>query len=480
MRQEQTLPKLREFADWLDAQAILVLPKSPMAQAINYVRNHWRALLRFTEHGFLNIDNNASERAMRPAALGRKNFLFAGSDEGGRTTAVLYTLTQSCRRHGIDPFAYLQDVLRRLPLGEFQQLADLFPNRWAAAQRAKAINMATPVDALNRTDAQKQHLDDLFGELASRWKDETSSLLRELPGRLKLIRLTSRSFNLGEDAIPRHAARQTSSIAERSIVCESESSTQYLRICREVIRALTPGPSGAEPQRLPIPAPEDCFPHQFARGAVLLCRKLLERHGRHLDMQVDSVQERTADSAHVFFDLHRRAFAGVFGVSHEAAGARVHRRHQNETRWKRRRIEGTRDGDTPFLQRLPQDFEASAIEFGQLVEKQDAVMSQTDLAWSGHTAAADHAGIANGVMRRSKRSYRQERFARGQPSQCAVNARCFQAFVRGQQRQNRRKTPGKHGLSRTGAADHQDIVTPGGCDNQSSLREFLPATAIQT
>ena len=137
MRQEQTLPKLREFADWLDAQAILVLPKSPMAQAINYVRNHWRALLRFTEHGFLNIDNNASERAMRPAALGRKNFLFAGSDEGGRTTAVLYTLTQSCRRHGIDPFAYLQDVLRRLPLGEFQQLADLFPNRWAAAQRAK-------------------------------------------------------------------------------------------------------------------------------------------------------------------------------------------------------------------------------------------------------------------------------------------------------------------------------------------------------
>ncbi len=139
MRQERTLPKLREFADWLDAQASFVLPKSPMAQAINYVRNHWAALLRFTEHGFLNIDNNASERAMRPAALGRKNFLFAGSDEGGRTTAVLYTLTQTCRRHGIDPFAYLEDVLARLPQGDFQELADLFPHRWAAAQRAKAI-----------------------------------------------------------------------------------------------------------------------------------------------------------------------------------------------------------------------------------------------------------------------------------------------------------------------------------------------------
>jgi transposase len=138
MRRERTLPKIREFADWLDAQAILVLPKSPIAQAINYARNHWQALLRFTEHGFLNIDNNASERAMRPAALGRKNYLFAGSDEGGRTTAVLYTLTQTCRRHGIDPFAYLQDVLTRLPKGDFQELADLFPHRWAAAQRAKA------------------------------------------------------------------------------------------------------------------------------------------------------------------------------------------------------------------------------------------------------------------------------------------------------------------------------------------------------
>jgi transposase len=138
MRRERTLPKLLEFAGWLDAQAILVLPKSPIAQAINYARNHWKALLRFTDHGFLNIDNNASERAMRPAALGRKNFLFAGSDEGGRTTAVLYTLTQTCRRHGIDPFAYLQDVLTLLPKGDFQNLADLFPHRWAETQRAKA------------------------------------------------------------------------------------------------------------------------------------------------------------------------------------------------------------------------------------------------------------------------------------------------------------------------------------------------------
>lgn len=140
MRREQTLPKIQEFKNWLDTQARLMLPKSPIAQAINYVRNHWEALLRFTEHGFLNIDNNASERAMRPAALGRKNFLFAGSDEGGRTTAVLYTMTQTCRRHGIDPFSYLQDVLTRLPQADYHKLADLFPHRWAATQRAQLDN----------------------------------------------------------------------------------------------------------------------------------------------------------------------------------------------------------------------------------------------------------------------------------------------------------------------------------------------------
>jgi transposase len=140
MRQERTLPKLREFAKWLETQAKVVLPKSPIAQAIAYAQRHWQALVRFTEHGFLNIDNNASERAMRPAALGRKNWLFAGSDEGGRTAAVLYSLTQTCRRHGIDPFAYLRDVLARLPKVGSHEFADLFPHRWAKAQRAHADN----------------------------------------------------------------------------------------------------------------------------------------------------------------------------------------------------------------------------------------------------------------------------------------------------------------------------------------------------
>ena len=82
------------------------------------------------EHGFLNIDTNASERALRSVAIGRKNWLFAGSDAGGRTAAVLYTMTQTCRRHGLDPFAYLHDVLARLPLSTSDDVASFLPHRW--------------------------------------------------------------------------------------------------------------------------------------------------------------------------------------------------------------------------------------------------------------------------------------------------------------------------------------------------------------
>ena len=84
---------------------------------------------------FLNIDNNAAERSLRAIAVGRKNWLFAGSDKGGHTAAVLYTMTQTCKRHGIDPFVYLQDVLSRLPELPPERLTELFPHVWAQLQR---------------------------------------------------------------------------------------------------------------------------------------------------------------------------------------------------------------------------------------------------------------------------------------------------------------------------------------------------------
>jgi transposase len=139
LRQEKTVPKLREFATWMEETAKVVLPKSPLGQAIAYARRQWPALLRFTEHGFLNIDNNAAERALRAVAIGRKNYLFAGSDNGGHTAAVLYTMTQTCKRHGIDPFAYLQDVLARLPALAPERLPEFFPHVWAKSQREQIV-----------------------------------------------------------------------------------------------------------------------------------------------------------------------------------------------------------------------------------------------------------------------------------------------------------------------------------------------------
>jgi transposase len=135
MRQELAVTILEKFHSWLAQQQPLVLPKSPIAEAINYTLNNWTALRRYTEQGFLEIDNNVAEREMKQIATGRKNWLFVGSAKGGRTAAVLFSFTFTCRRLGINPWAYLQDVLGRLPELPESQLSDLLPDRWQAASR---------------------------------------------------------------------------------------------------------------------------------------------------------------------------------------------------------------------------------------------------------------------------------------------------------------------------------------------------------
>jgi len=107
-----------------------VLPKSPIGQAIAYARAQWQDLQAYTRDGELSIDNNLSERMLRDQAIGRKNYLFVGSDRGGRTAAILYSVVASCKRHEIDPFAYLRDVLERLPTHPVDRLADLVPDTW--------------------------------------------------------------------------------------------------------------------------------------------------------------------------------------------------------------------------------------------------------------------------------------------------------------------------------------------------------------
>ena len=114
LREERSRPIFKQFHDWLVAEAPKVLPKSPIGEAIQYALNHWAALERPLDEGFLELDNSACERAFKPVALGRKNWLFVGSDRGGETAAVLMSLCTTCKNLGIDPQAYLRDVLDRI------------------------------------------------------------------------------------------------------------------------------------------------------------------------------------------------------------------------------------------------------------------------------------------------------------------------------------------------------------------------------
>jgi transposase len=112
------------------------LPQSPMGQAISYALNQRPLLERFLEHGEVEIDNNLVENAIRPTALGKKNWLFFGSAEAGQRSAVMYTLVANCRLHGVEPCAHLKDVLERLPRTTNKEVAQLTPRRWKKSHPA--------------------------------------------------------------------------------------------------------------------------------------------------------------------------------------------------------------------------------------------------------------------------------------------------------------------------------------------------------
>ena len=140
MRQEIAVPILAQFHEWLQRQRADVLPKSPLGEAIAYALKNWTALVRYTEAGFLAIDNNVAEREMKRVAIGRKNWLFVGSAQGGQTATILLSFTSTCQRLGLEPWAYLQDVLTRLPTLGTQPLDELWPDRWQQARAAPAAS----------------------------------------------------------------------------------------------------------------------------------------------------------------------------------------------------------------------------------------------------------------------------------------------------------------------------------------------------
>lgn len=133
VRQLQTKPLMADFERWLTAHAPTVLPKSPLGEAFGYALSNWGALNTFVEHGILEADNNVSERAMKPVALSRKNWLFAGSERGGHAAAVAFSLIETARLNDVEPYAYLRDVLQRINGHRQDRLEELLPMNWRPA-----------------------------------------------------------------------------------------------------------------------------------------------------------------------------------------------------------------------------------------------------------------------------------------------------------------------------------------------------------
>ena len=132
LRVRQAIPVLDKIDTYLTSLAPRALPKSTLGKAVTYARNQWEALRRYTEDGRLTIDNNVSERTLRHQAVGRKNWLFLGSEAAGPRAAVLYTILAGAKRHRIEPWAYVRDLLVRLH-AEDPRLEEMLPDRWAAA-----------------------------------------------------------------------------------------------------------------------------------------------------------------------------------------------------------------------------------------------------------------------------------------------------------------------------------------------------------
>jgi transposase len=130
LRRRESVPLMKQIQSLLQSSAAeKLLPKSKLGRALNYLRNNWAALTRFLSDGRLPIDNNESERALRRLAVGRKNWLFVGSDEGGERTSVILSIVASAHRHDLDVWAYLRDVLERLAKGDCE-LDQLLPDVW--------------------------------------------------------------------------------------------------------------------------------------------------------------------------------------------------------------------------------------------------------------------------------------------------------------------------------------------------------------
>jgi transposase len=135
-RLERAAPLLKDLHTWLSDMLVRVSAKSDLAQAIGYTLTHWKALTRYCDDGRIEIDNNAAERALRGVSLGRKNYLFFGSDAGGERAAAIYSLVETAKLNGLDPEAYLRDVFERIAEHPINRIEELLP--WNIGRRVEA------------------------------------------------------------------------------------------------------------------------------------------------------------------------------------------------------------------------------------------------------------------------------------------------------------------------------------------------------
>lgn len=142
VRRQHSKPLIASFETWLRAERRKLSSKGPLAKAIDYTFNHWEAFARFLDDGRIRLSNNAAERAIRGIAVGRRNWTFCGSDQGGHRAAVMYTLIETAKLNGIDPKAWLADVLARIADHPVHCLAELLPWNWQAVRAPAAAKKA--------------------------------------------------------------------------------------------------------------------------------------------------------------------------------------------------------------------------------------------------------------------------------------------------------------------------------------------------
>jgi transposase len=129
-RQERSRLLVEDLEAWLKSNRTKLSPRSNTAVAIDYMLKRWTAFTRFLEDGRICMSNNAAERSLRCVAIGRKNWTFAGSDEGGHRAAAIYTMIETCKLNDVDPRAWLADVLARLPEHPVSKIGELMPWEW--------------------------------------------------------------------------------------------------------------------------------------------------------------------------------------------------------------------------------------------------------------------------------------------------------------------------------------------------------------